>query len=147
SWLDIVDALGEETDYDVLDGIVGPLSFLDEQVAGDGTPLQAVLRAWVGERFLGAFTRLGWRAEGSEDDDTRLRRAALLRIVGLVAEAPAVMHEASRQREPLPPLSRGRRGRPHAAGAPPLPARARELPERGGDRRHAGGDAHVRHPH
>jgi puromycin-sensitive aminopeptidase len=99
SWLGIVDALGGETDYDVLDGIVGPLSFLDEQVAGDGAPLQAALREWIGERFLGAFTRLGWRAEGSEDDDTRLRRAALLRIVGLVAESPAVMHEASQQLE------------------------------------------------
>jgi len=95
SYLDVVDALGDETDYDVLDGIVGPLGFLDEQIAGDGTALQAAFRGWLTERFMPAFARLGWRADAGESDDVRLCRAALLRIVGLVAEAPEVMHEAS----------------------------------------------------
>jgi puromycin-sensitive aminopeptidase len=99
SYLDVVDALGDETDYDVLDGIVGPLGFIDEQIAGDGTPLQAAFRAWLAERFMPAFTRLGWRADPNEPDDLRLRRAALVRIVGSVAEAPEVMQEASRQLE------------------------------------------------
>jgi puromycin-sensitive aminopeptidase len=99
SYLDVVDALGDETDYDVLDGIAGPLGFLDEQVAGDGTPLQAAFRRWLTERFLPSFERLGWRAAADEHDDVRLRRAALLRIVGLVAEAADVMHEGSRHLE------------------------------------------------
>jgi puromycin-sensitive aminopeptidase len=96
SWLDVVDALGDETDYDVLDGIVGPLGFVDEQLAGDGTPLQARFRGWVATRFLPGFERLGWTAAASEDDDVRLRRAALLRIVGGVAEAGEILQEASR---------------------------------------------------
>jgi puromycin-sensitive aminopeptidase len=99
SFLDVVDALGNETDYDVLDGIVGPLGFLDEQIAGDGTPLQAALRRWITRRFEPAFARLGWRADATEADDVRLRRAALLRLVGGVAEAADVMQEASRQLE------------------------------------------------
>ena len=99
SYLDVVDALGEETDYDVLDGIVGPLGFLDEQVAGDGTPLQAAFRSWLAARFLPPFERLGWHADAGEHDDVRLRRAALLRIVGLVAESPDVMQEGSHRLE------------------------------------------------
>jgi puromycin-sensitive aminopeptidase len=99
SWLDVVDALGDETDYDVLDGIVPPLGFVDEQLGGDRTPLQARLRAWVTGRFRPAFERLGWTAAASEDDDVRLRRAALLRIVGGVAEAPDILQEASRRLE------------------------------------------------
>jgi puromycin-sensitive aminopeptidase len=99
SFLDVIDALGDETDHDVLDGVVGPLGFLDEQVAGEGTPLGEAFRAWIARRFLPAFERLGWRAAVSESDEVRLRRAALLRLVGGVAETPAVMHEASRQLE------------------------------------------------
>jgi puromycin-sensitive aminopeptidase len=99
SWLAVVDALGDETDYDVLDGIVGPLAFVDEQIAEDGAAMQAGFRAWVTARFEPAFDRLGWRADSGEDDDTRLRRAALLRIIGGVAETPEVMQDASRALE------------------------------------------------
>jgi puromycin-sensitive aminopeptidase len=99
SYLDVVDALGDETDYDVLDGIAGPLAFVDEQVAGDGTPIQEGFRERIAARFRRGFDRLGWTADPAEDDDVRLRRAALLRVVGGVAEAPDVMQEASRQLE------------------------------------------------
>jgi puromycin-sensitive aminopeptidase len=99
SFLDVVDALGEETDYDVLDGITGPLGFIDEQIAGDGTPLQAAFRRWLPARFGPAFDRLGWRADAGERDDVRLRRASLLRIVGGIAEAPEVMNDAGRHLE------------------------------------------------
>jgi puromycin-sensitive aminopeptidase len=99
SVLDVVDALGDETDYDVLDGIAGPLGFVDEQIAADGTASQAAFRTWLAARFEPAFAGLGWRAEPSEGDDVRLRRAALLRIVGGVAEASDVMQAASRALE------------------------------------------------
>jgi puromycin-sensitive aminopeptidase len=58
-----------------------------------------VLRSWLTRRFEPAFARLGWRADATEADDVRLRRAALLRLVGGVAEAADVMQEASRQLE------------------------------------------------
>src|SRR5207247_2066878 len=83
SFLDVAAALGEETDYDVLDGIAGPLDLIDEQVAEPGSGAQAALRAWITHRF------------GSQLE--RLRRAALVRLVGAVAEAPAVLAEARRR--------------------------------------------------
>jgi puromycin-sensitive aminopeptidase len=99
TYLEVADALGEETDHDVLDGIAGPLGFLDEQVVEDGSPTQTAFRAWVVRRFEPAFAQLGWTAAPREDDDVRLRRAALLRLVGGVAEAPEVVSEASRRLE------------------------------------------------
>ncbi len=94
TFLDIVDALGDERDHDVLDGLGGTLGVVDEQIAEPGSAEQAGFRAWVARRFGPAFARLGWRADVDEDDDTRLRRAALLRLVGGVAEAEDVLREA-----------------------------------------------------
>ena len=97
AFLDVADALGEETDHDVLDGIAGALGLIDDQIVEPGSAIQARLRAWIARRFGPPLERLGWKAAVGEDDATRLRRAALVRIVGGVAEAPAVM-AAARQR-------------------------------------------------
>src|SRR5207237_10172422 len=58
SFLEVADALGEETDYDVLDGIAGPLDLIDEQVAEPGSGAQAALRAWITRRFGPHLERL-----------------------------------------------------------------------------------------
>jgi puromycin-sensitive aminopeptidase len=97
AFLDIADALGGETDHDVLDGVAGALGLIDDQIAEPGSPVQSALRAWIAHRFGPAFEELGWSAKAGEDDDVRLRRASLLRLVGLVAEAPAVLAQARRQ--------------------------------------------------
>jgi len=97
SVLDVADALGDETDHDVLDGLLGPLGVLDEQVVAPESAEQRALRAWIAARFGPALARLGWTAASGEDDDTRLRRAALLRLVGGLAEEPAVTAEARRR--------------------------------------------------
>src|SRR3989441_250364 len=97
SFLEVADALGEETDYDVLDGIAGPLDLIDEQVAQPGSAVQAGFRAWIARRFGPQLERLQWAAAPGEDDPTRLRRAALVRLLGGVAEAPAVLAEARRR--------------------------------------------------
>ncbi|HJQ84702.1 MAG TPA: M1 family aminopeptidase [Candidatus Binatia bacterium] len=97
SFLDVADALGEETDYDVLDGIAGPLDTIDQQVAPPDGPVQERLRGWIAARFAPQLARLGWEAAPGEDDPTRLRRAAILRLVGGVAEAPDVLAEARRR--------------------------------------------------
>jgi len=94
SFLDVADALGDETDHDVLGGVTGPLALLDEQVVEPGGSAQAQLRAWVARRFQPGLQELGWEAAVDEPDDVRLRRAALVRLVGGVAEAPAVLQEA-----------------------------------------------------
>src|SRR5438094_2258955 len=97
SFLEVAAALGEETDYDVLDGIAGPLDLIDEQVAEPGSAVQAGFRAWIARRFGPQLERLQWAAAPGEDDPTRLRRAALVRLLGGVAEAPAVLAEARRR--------------------------------------------------
>ncbi len=97
AFLDVVHALGEETDYDVLDGIAGPLDVIDEQVAAPASPVQQRLRDWIAVRFGPQLARLGWEAAPGEDDPTRLRRAAIVRLVGGVAEAPDVLAEARRR--------------------------------------------------
>ena len=97
SFLEVADALGDETDHDVLDGLAAPLALVDAQVVTPGGPDQAAFRAWVARRFGPAFAGVGWIPGADEDDAARLRRAALLRIVGLVAETPSVVEEASRR--------------------------------------------------
>jgi puromycin-sensitive aminopeptidase len=99
SFLDIADALVEETDHDVLDGITGALARIDAQVVAPGGPEQTGLRAWIARRFGPHLERVGWTAAVGEDDDVRLRRASLVRLLGGVAEAPAVMTEARRRLE------------------------------------------------
>ncbi len=97
SVLALAEALGGEPDHDVLDGVAGPLAVLDEQVLEPGSPAQASLRSWIASRFGPALAALDWTAAGDEPDEVRLRRASLLRLVGGVAEAPAVLAEARRQ--------------------------------------------------
>ncbi len=97
SFLDLAAALGDETDHDVLDGVAGALAVIDEQVLEPGSPQQAAFRAWIARGFGPALARLGWTATADEPDETRLRRAALLRLVGAVGEAPDVLAEARRR--------------------------------------------------
>src|SRR5438309_2800094 len=93
TFLEVADALGDETDYDVLDGLAGPLAVVDEQIVEPGSVEQARFRGWIARRFGPALARLGWMPVPDEDDATRLRRAALLRLVGGIAETPAVLAE------------------------------------------------------
>jgi puromycin-sensitive aminopeptidase len=97
SFLDVGHALDHETDYDVLDGVAAPLAFIDDAIAAPDMALQADFRAWIARTFGPQLARLGWSPADGEDDCTRLRRAALVRIVGGVAEDPAALTE-SRQR-------------------------------------------------
>jgi puromycin-sensitive aminopeptidase len=94
AFLETADALGDETDYDVLDGIAGPLSLIDEQIAEPGSAEQTAFRGWMSRRFGPQLVELGWDAAPGEDDAVRLRRAAVVRLLGGVAEAPAVLDEA-----------------------------------------------------
>jgi aminopeptidase N len=96
-FLDVADALGEETDHDVLDGLAGPLGLLDEQVVAPGSDIQTGFRAWVARRFGPQLERLGWDPAPAEHELTRLRRVAIIRLVGGIAETPAVLAEARRR--------------------------------------------------
>src|SRR5207249_1764483 len=67
NFLEVADALGDETDYDVLDGLAGPLALVDEQIVEPGSVEQARFRGWIPRRFGPALTRLGWRPAADED--------------------------------------------------------------------------------
>ena len=96
-FLDVADALGEETDHDVLDGLSGPLGLVDEQVVPPDSDVQKDFRAWLSGRFLSQLSRLGWEATPGEHELPRLRRASLVRLVGGIAEEPGVLAEARRR--------------------------------------------------
>src|SRR5947207_8659952 len=51
------DALGDETDYDVVEGLGGPLAVVDEQIVAPESVEQAHFRGWIARRFGPAFAR------------------------------------------------------------------------------------------
>ena len=94
SMMKLLQALAGETDFEVLEAMTAPLSALDDQVAnaaGDAT--RAALQQWIRETWTPAWHDVGW--DGEDDEATRLRRGALLRIVGLLGEDPRIAEEAA----------------------------------------------------
>ena len=89
SFLDLAGVFGAETDFDVLDGLSGSLRFVESQLldAIDGRP---AFRHWLEATYERAWRDLGWDAARQESDDVRMRRASLLRLLGDLAEAPAI---------------------------------------------------------
>ena len=82
---------GEE-DYAVLDEIVGRLSFIEHRLVAD--PDRARLQRFVARLFHPQLMRTGWDAAPDEADAARLRRAAAVRALGLVARDPSACAEA-----------------------------------------------------
>jgi len=78
----------------VLDEIIGRLSLLEYRHVADAD--RAALQAVIGNLFRDAAGEMGWASAigAPETDDTRLRRAALLRAVVLVARDPRAVAEA-----------------------------------------------------
>lgn len=98
SFLDLADDLGGETDHDVLSTLAGPLRFIeDELLDAAGPSARPLFQRWLAEMFRGAWEELGWVASRGEADDRRLRRAAVLRIAGEIAEDPAIAAGAERR--------------------------------------------------
>jgi len=97
AFLDLVASLGNEEDHVVLDDLVGRLATIEHRHLDDAERgrFEAFVRDLLGARAA----KLGW-AGAKEDDETRLRRAALLRAIVLLARDPAAVAEAVRR---LPP--------------------------------------------
>ena len=94
SILNLLENLGGEADFEVLDAIAAPLSALDDQLASAaGDTTRAALQSWIRETWGPAWKELGWN--GDQDEAARLRRGALLRIVGLLGEDPLIADEAA----------------------------------------------------
>ena len=91
-FLDLALAFGRERDPDVLATVRAPLAFAADRIARADDA--AALRERIGRTFAPAFAQLGWDPEKNEPEETRLRRAALLALVGSVGERPDVLAEA-----------------------------------------------------
>ena len=73
-----------------------PLGFLGGSLVPDATPDSAVrYERFVARSFGPAFAELGWNPSRGEAESTRVRRAALLGLVGGVAGASEVVAEAA----------------------------------------------------
>jgi puromycin-sensitive aminopeptidase len=93
AWLKLALAFAGEIDHAVLDELVARLGMLDHRlVAARDRPRLAAL---VRERYGVAWHGAGWESRTGEGDADRLRRAALLRAVGLLGRDPATSSEAA----------------------------------------------------
>ncbi len=98
SFLDLAMACGDEADPDVLLSLRGPLAFTDDRIAAAaGEDVRAELRERITDTFGPGFEKLGFEPAKGESDESRMRRAALLGILGEVAESPPVVAEAARR--------------------------------------------------
>jgi puromycin-sensitive aminopeptidase len=94
-FLDLALSFGKERDPDVLVALRGPLELCARSARRAlGPEAEASLRARVARAFEPAFAAAGWEAAPGERDDDRLRRAALLALVGEVGDAASVLAEA-----------------------------------------------------
>ena len=103
AFLELVASLRHETDHVVLDELVGKLSVIEHRFLADAD--RENFGAFVSELFGAQAAALGWApATGAaEDDETRLRRAVLLRALVLLAREPGAVAEAARRLpSPLP---------------------------------------------
>jgi len=91
-FLDLCAAFGSETDYAVLDELVARLAAVEHRL--EGAPLQG-FRAFVCGLLGPQLRALSWEPRSGEEDGLRLRRAAVVRALGLIGRDPAVAAEAT----------------------------------------------------
>jgi puromycin-sensitive aminopeptidase len=97
AWLTLALAFAGEGDHAVLDELVARLSAIDHRlVTAEDRPRLAAL---VRERYDAAWRLAGWVAAAGEGDTDRLRRAALLRAVGVLGRDEEVIAEATARLE------------------------------------------------
>jgi len=96
SFLDVTDGFERETDHDVLERLATALAFIDDQLLDpvEG-PIRVAFRSWLERRFMPQLVQLGWDPRPAEPDESKLRRAAIVRILGEIAGVPTVCSTAS----------------------------------------------------
>ncbi|MEX2236062.1 MAG: M1 family metallopeptidase [Dehalococcoidia bacterium] len=98
-FLEAVAGLGDESEESVLGAAAGGLSYLNSKVLDDAS--RESLRKFVVDLFGPAFQQIGWDPAPEEDEPPRVRRAELLRLVGLVGRSPEMVEEAGRRLDEL----------------------------------------------
>jgi puromycin-sensitive aminopeptidase len=125
AFLDLCAAFAGETDHAVLDELVARLAAVEGRLVSDAD--RPALQRFVAGLFGPQLAATGWDAAPGEADEVRLRRAAAVRALGLVARDGAVAAEARAR------LDRWLAGE-RAALEPNLHDAAVALVARGGDR-------------
>ena len=91
-FMHLLAGLKDEHDHVVLDEVVGRLGYLEHRGVLDQD--RAGLHEWVRRQFAAAGGDLGWELQPGDSDEKRLRRAAVLRALTLVARDPGSVAEA-----------------------------------------------------
>jgi puromycin-sensitive aminopeptidase len=100
SFLDLALSFTKERDADVLLALRAPLELCARSAGRSlGSEPEAALRGRVARAFGDAFAAIGWEPGPRESDDDRVRRAALLGLVGELGESPALLAEARERGE------------------------------------------------
>jgi puromycin-sensitive aminopeptidase len=92
SFLDLCAGFSGEEDHAVLDELVGRLALMEHRLVADAD--RPALAAFVASLLAPQLAATGWDAARTEPDVQRLRRAAAVRALGLVAREPATIGEA-----------------------------------------------------
>jgi len=92
SFLELCAGLGQEQDHAVLDELVGRLTAIEHRLVSD--PDRPALQRFVAALLAPQVAATGWDPAAGEADPIRLRRAAAVRGLGLVARDPATLAEA-----------------------------------------------------
>jgi puromycin-sensitive aminopeptidase len=99
AFLDLCARFGGERDHAVLDALEGRLAALEPSyVTQEDRPR---FRAWVAALLGPQMREAGWDPGSGESGDEKLRRAALVAALGLVARDPAVITEGTHRLERL----------------------------------------------
>jgi puromycin-sensitive aminopeptidase len=94
AYLDLLARFGGESDDAVLEELVGRLAGVEHRL--DGAP-RAAFQAFVAALLGPSLRAIGWDAPPAEPDGARLRRASLVRALGLVArDVPTVREGQAR---------------------------------------------------
>jgi puromycin-sensitive aminopeptidase len=96
-FLDLVASFQGEEDHVVLDEIVGRLSLIEHRFLADSVADRDRFGAFVAGLYAARAATLGWTSAPSEDDETRLRRAVLLRALVVLARDGRAVSEAERR--------------------------------------------------
>jgi len=91
-FLDLLAAFAGEEDRAVLDELVNRLAAVEHRLPGEEA--RARFRQFASALLLPSFSVVGWEGRPGENDDARLRRAALVRGLAVVAREPTVAGEA-----------------------------------------------------
>jgi puromycin-sensitive aminopeptidase len=91
TFLELAMRFGNEPDNAVLDELVSRLSVIEHRLVSDAD--RPKLHARLAKLLGGQLAEVGWDAKSDESDESRLRRAALLRGVGGVGRDPQVIAE------------------------------------------------------